>query len=75
MTLIDESRIEQLTDRAVLVRIQTPYACAGVVIVNGRVVRAADIFRWMHGRTWSWLRVYLSNKRRSDGWRMEFSID
>lgn len=48
-----------------LVHIDAPHFRAGVVVVNGRVVRSADILAWMTGRSASYLRAYCRRK----GWR------
>lgn len=35
-----------------LIQIDTGYACAGIIVRDGRVVEAAPIFRWMLGKKW-----------------------
>ena len=41
-----------------LIQIDTDYACAGVIVKNGRVVEAAPIFYWMVGKPWDKVRHF-----------------
>lgn len=42
-------------------RVETKYACAGVLVRDGIVVEAAPIYRWMSGKSWAevlgWRRI------------------
>ena len=35
-----------------LYQIDTRYACAGIEVKDGVVVKAAPVFQWMLGKTW-----------------------
>jgi hypothetical protein len=48
-----------------LVQVDAPHFCAGIVLDNGRCVKAAPILGWCVGRTVNMLRAYF--KRR--GWK------
>lgn len=34
-----------------MIHITAPHFCAGAVIINGRIVRAAPILGWTHGKS------------------------
>lgn len=51
----------------ILVRITAPHFVAGVVAVDGRVVRAAPILRYMSG----WDGARLAEYARRKGWTWE----
>lgn len=43
-------------------RIELPYAVAGIEVDNGIVVRTAPIFRWMIGKTEQYIRAWVRRK-------------
>ncbi len=43
-------------------RIEAPHYCAGLVVRDGLVIRAAPILRWSTGRPWHEVRGYLAGK-------------
>lgn len=47
-----------------MIRIESPYFCAGIVMVDGRCRRAAPILKWTVGRYERQLTRYFSNR----GW-------
>lgn len=50
-----------------MIRITSPYFCAGCVIENGLIVRAAPIIKYMIGKTPGWVRTYCQKKK----WKSE----
>jgi hypothetical protein len=51
-----------------MIRITTPYFCAGGVVCNGVVIDAAPIIKWMIGKTIADLHRYCERKK---GYRLE----
>lgn len=47
-----------------LVRVVAPHFCAGIILENDVVVRAAPILNWAVGRRREWLRSYFASR----GW-------
>ncbi len=46
----------------ILVRVDAPRFCAGLVIVDGRCTEAAPKLRWAIGKEREWLSVYFARK-------------
>lgn len=49
--------------KEILYQVTLPYACAGIIVRNKRVVEAAPIFGWMRGRTVSEVSSWVRGKR------------
>ena len=46
-----------------LYQITLPYACAGIIIENNIVVKAAPIFNWMKGKNLNEIKRWVNNKK------------
>lgn len=57
--------------RETLYRITAPHFCAGLVVIDGRIVRAAPILRWTLGKTPRQVWPYFRRKR----WQIEVAHD
>lgn len=51
-------------DGTELFRVDTGYACAGVICRNGQVIEAAPIYRWMVGRPMAEIEIGLRRRCR-----------
>ena len=45
-----------------LVQVTAPHFCAGIVIENGKSVKAAPILAWTLGKDWGYLQRYFERK-------------
>lgn len=58
-----------MNNEGILYQITTPFACYGIVVLNGLVVEAAPIAYWAVGKTWE----YVSNYYKRKGYTYERS--
>lgn len=45
-----------------LLQIDLPYACAGIVVKDGFVIEAAPIFKWMIGKSFEYISFWVHTK-------------
>lgn len=50
-----------------MILITSSYFCAGAIIENGIIVKAAPIIGWMHGKTLEEIQTYCARRR----WKVE----
>jgi len=46
-----------------LVQIDIPYACFGITVKHGVVIEAAPIGKWMIGKPWKDIKVWVNKKK------------
>lgn len=46
-----------------MIRITTNYFCAGAIIENGEIVKAAPILQWMVGRKVAYIKAYCDRRK------------
>lgn len=46
-----------------LIRVEAPHFCAGIVVKDNIVVKAAPILKWTLGKTWEEVSSYFKEKK------------
>lgn len=54
-----------------LMQIDSPHYCAGLIIKNGIVIKAAPIIKWMVGKDFNFIISYLNSKKYNYQWKDE----
>ena len=54
-----------MTETEILYQITLPYACAGVIVRDGKAYKTAPIFGWMKGKNIGYIKSWVKKKRGS----------